>query len=224
MTNRKAFTHDELVLCTYAALYDINDFGGLDQIHRLQSRSVASIRMKIQNLVAMCDEAGVTRQNSENPLTGLLHEQVGRRTNWDLLSHYAEVSREPHLQECLQIVQSTGTWPDEIADHTTRIEGARCSVLVNTYERDSVARQQCIDHYGTACVICGFDFGVVFGSDASGFIHVHHLTPLSQIGQEYVVDPVRDLRPVCPNCHAVIHLNGETRTIEEVRKMLQSHS
>jgi 5-methylcytosine-specific restriction protein A len=62
----------------------------------------------------------------------------------------------------------------------------------------------------------------VFGPDASGFIHVHHLTPLSEIGQEYLVDPVRDLRPVCPNCHAVIHLNGEIRTIEEVRKMLQT--
>ncbi len=33
-----------------------------------------------------------------------------------------------------------------------------------------------------------------------GFIHVHHLKPLSEVGYEYRVDPIRDLRPVCPNC------------------------
>ena len=220
-TNRNAFTREELVLCIYAALYDIDDFGGLNEIHSLHSRSVASIRMKIQNLVAMCDEAGVARHNSEHSLTGLPHGQKGRRTNWDLVSHYSSISRDDHLQECLQIIQSSGTWPDEVCDNSTRIEGARRSVLVNAYERDPVARQRCINHYGAACVICGFDFGIVFGPDASGFIHVHHLTPLSEIGQEYSVDPIRDLRPVCPNCHAVIHLNRETRTIDEVCKMLQ---
>ena len=221
MKNRNAFTHDELVLCIYAALYDIADFGGLEQIHGIQSRSVASIRMKIQNLVAMCDEAGVTRQNSEHPLTGLPQGQTGRRTNWDVVSHYSGVSREDHLQQCLRIIQASATWPDEMIDNTTHTEGARRSVWVNAYERDTKARRKCIDHYGAVCVICGFDFGTVFGPDASGFIHVHHLTPLSEIGQAYNVDPVRDLRPVCPNCHAVIHLNHETRTIEEVREMLQ---
>lgn len=220
-TSRNAFTREELVLCIYAAFYDIADFGGLDQIHALHSRSVASIRMKIQNLVAMCDEFGVTRHNSEHPLTGLPHGQTGRRTNWDLVSQYSGVSREDHLQECRQIIQSSAVLPDEICDNTQRIEGARRSVLVNTYERDPVARQRCIEHYGAACVICGFDFGAVFGPDAAGFIHVHHVTALSEIGQEYAVDPVSDLRPVCPNCHAVVHLNRRTRSIEEVKQMLR---
>ena len=93
-TNRNAFTRGELVLCIYAALYDIDDFGGLNEIHSLHSRSVASIRMKIQNLVAMCDEAGVARHNSEHSLTGLPHGQKGRRTNWDLVSHYSSISRD----------------------------------------------------------------------------------------------------------------------------------
>ena len=35
------------------------------------------------------------------------------------------------------------------------------------------------------------------------------------------VDPIRDLLPVCPNCHAVIHNQGELRTPEEVRSMLK---
>jgi 5-methylcytosine-specific restriction protein A len=62
----------------------------------------------------------------------------------------------------------------------------------------------------------------VFGPEAEGFIHVHHLIPLSTIGTEYLVDPINDLRPVCPNCHAVIHLGGGSRSIDEVREMLEN--
>jgi hypothetical protein len=97
------------------------------------------------------------------------------------------------------------------------IEGAVCRVVVNAYERNPVARAHCIAHYGTACVVCGFNFGAVYGPLAQGFIQVHHLKPLSEIGEKYEVDPVADLRPVCPNCHAVIHLGGGCRSIEEAR-------
>jgi predicted HNH restriction endonuclease len=83
-----------------------------------------------------------------------------------------------------------------------------------------VARRQCITHYGPTCVICDFDFRAAYGSELDGFIQVHHIKPLSEIGEEYEVDPVADLRPVCPNCHAVIHFGGGCRTINAVRKML----
>ena len=94
------------------------------------------------------------------------------------------------------------------------------SIMVNAYERNPQARRQCIDAHGTACCICGFSFGAVYGNVADGYIHVHHLRPLSQVNGEYVVDPVKDLRPVCPNCHAVLHLGGECRSIEDVKKMV----
>lgn len=100
------------------------------------------------------------------------------------------------------------------------IEGARYQVTVNAYERDPRARQLCIAKHGTACVICGFSFGAVYGPVAEGFIHVHHLRPLSEIGGEYEVNPAEDLRPVCPNCHAVLHLPPSCRSIDEVRELL----
>jgi hypothetical protein len=111
--------------------------------------------------------------------------------------------------------------PEEITASGRLIEGAVCQVVVNAYERNPVARARCIAHYGPSCVVCGFDFGTVYGPLAEGFIHVHHVKPLSEIGEEYEVDPVAHLRPVCPNCHAVIHLGGECRGIEEVRRLLQ---
>lgn len=111
--------------------------------------------------------------------------------------------------------------PEE-ADATGLVEGAVRSITVNAYERDPEARRRCIAAHGTTCCVCGFSFGAVYGPEAEGYIHVHHIKPLSEIGGEYVVDPVEDLRPVCPNCHAVLHLGGQCRSIEGVRPFLRS--
>ncbi|ABX07106.1 HNH endonuclease [Herpetosiphon sp.] len=108
-----------------------------------------------------------------------------------------------------------------IASPEIFIEGAEYQSLVTRYERNPEARQRCIEHYGSTCVICHFDFAKVYGELAKGFIHVHHLKPLATIGENYEVNPIDDLRPVCPNCHAVIHMRKEPYTIDEVRNMLQ---
>jgi 5-methylcytosine-specific restriction protein A len=90
-------------------------------------------------------------------------------------------------------------------------------VFVNAYERNPAARAACIAHYGLPCVVCGFNFGAVYGWLADGFTYVHHLKPLSEIREEYEVDPIADSRMVCANCHALIHLGGGCRSIEEAR-------
>lgn len=103
-------------------------------------------------------------------------------------------------------------------------EGAVHTVTVNAYDRDKEARARCIQHYGPNCAVCEMAFGSVYGTVANGFIHVHHLKALSEIGMEYQVEPIGDLRPVCPNCHAVIRLGGQTRSIEELRQLLANAS
>jgi hypothetical protein len=113
------------------------------------------------------------------------------------------------------------TLPEEVPEVPGLTEGAVSTIQVNAYERNPEARRTCIEHYGPTCVVCGFDFGRVYGQEAQGYIHVHHLKQLSEVGEEYEVDPVADLRPVCPNCHAVIHLGGGCRSIEAVKQMLQ---
>jgi len=110
--------------------------------------------------------------------------------------------------------------PGELTDGAPLVEGATCQVTVNAYERSREAVRRCKEHHGTVCVICGFDFGAVYGAEFEGFIHAHHLRPVSEAGGAYVVDPIHDLRPVCPNCHAVIHHGGQLRDIEEVRQLL----
>ena len=106
-----------------------------------------------------------------------------------------------------------------IQDHLL-VEGAICRIAVNAYERNPKARQLCIEVYGTSCYVCGFSFGLKYGSIAEGYIHVHHLRPLSEIASDYVVDPIKDLRPVCPNCHAVLHLGNQCRSIDEIKELI----
>lgn len=115
---------------------------------------------------------------------------------------------EPLVQSPEQIMR--GKYP----------EGAATKILVNTYERRRSARQACLEHFGYVCVVCGFSFKSRYGSIGDGFIHVHHIVPLSNIGTEYNVDPVRDLRPVCPNCHAMIHRRCPPYTIEDMKNLL----
>lgn len=111
----------------------------------------------------------------------------------------------------------------DVSDQENFHEGHVRSVMVDIYERSSVARRKCIDYHGSACIICGLDFGKRYGSLGEGFIHVHHLKPLHTIGEDYVVNYKTDLIPVCPNCHAMIHriTNGENMPVEKLQEALK---
>jgi len=73
--------------------------------------------------------------------------------------------------------------------------------------------------WGTRCVVCNFDFAETYGPElGDGFIHVHDLKPLAEIGEAYVLNPEEDLRPVCPNCHAMLHRVQPALSIESLSK------
>jgi HNH endonuclease len=88
-------------------------------------------------------------------------------------------------------------------------------VLVNAYERDPSARRECLEAHGTSCIVCQMNFESVYGSIGRGFIHVHHKRPLSS-REVYRLNPVGDLVPVCPNCHAMLHTSEPPLDVEEL--------
>jgi HNH endonuclease len=100
-------------------------------------------------------------------------------------------------------------------------EGSITRISIERRERDQAARQACIALHKCRCGICCFDFGQFYGPPAAGFIHVHHLSPLSNMTKETKVDPEKDLIPLCPNCHSVVHLQKEPYSIDEVRIMIE---
>ncbi|WP_342598080.1 HNH endonuclease [Psychrobacillus sp. FSL H8-0483] len=111
---------------------------------------------------------------------------------------------------------------EEISNNLTYFEGSAQKVLVNKYERNTKARQECLKHYGYNCTVCNFNFEKAYGELAKGIIHVHHIIPLHEIASKYEVNPIKDLRPVCPNCHSVIHSRRPPYEIEELRVILSN--
>ena len=97
-------------------------------------------------------------------------------------------------------------------------EGNKKEISFNRHERNKKARDACVEYHGASCCVCNFNFETIYGDSYKGFIHVHHLVELSSIKDTYEVNPINDLRPVCPNCHAIIHSRVPCFSIEEARQ------
>lgn len=112
----------------------------------------------------------------------------------------------------------------EIEEPTKYMEGATKTVSVNVYERNAAARKACIEHYGLNCSVCDINFYSKYGDIGKGFVHVHHLRSLAKLNDQYEVDPINDLRPVCPNCHAMLHKESPPISIEVLKTHLSKKS
>lgn len=135
------------------------------------------------------------------------------------------------LREGFQREVKNTTWfgerasisPHRESEALTYLEGALYTTVTTAYERNPTARHACISHYGTSCIVCGFNFQDAYGDLGAGLIEVHHLDPIAQSGGKHRVDPIRDLRPVCANCHTIIHRSTPPLTIAEATLLWNSY-
>ncbi len=135
--------------------------------------------------------------------------------NRELLEYIETCFQKEELESYSKVLDETSI-PD--------IEGFRQPVFVNKYERSLEARKKCIELKGTKCIICGFDFEETYGDIGRGFIHIHHIIPMSTRSGAYEINYETDLIPVCPNCHAMLHRgkDGYVQSVESIRKMIRS--
>jgi 5-methylcytosine-specific restriction protein A len=117
-----------------------------------------------------------------------------------------------------------GVTAEQVASDILYHEGSVQQIVVNAYERDPKARQACIQHHGAECAICELDFETQYGEIGRGYIHVHHKRPLSSLRKNYNIDPKKDLVPVCPNCHAMLHRRTPPYDVEQLRAIIQDAS
>lgn len=163
----------------------------------------------------LCEELGIDVGSfSEKELCKRELTRIRECKRWYVLADYLNLPLDferPYSE----------VFPDEITanDLTGVHEGAVKHVLVNQYERNAKARNLCILKHGCKCSVCGIDFKEYYGDVGENFIHVHHIVPLHKIKKDYIVDGERDLIPVCPNCHAMLHKesNGIFLSAEELR-------
>ena len=146
---------------------------------------------------------------------------IGETFHWQLKNEFIQALSETDWINDIEIGSEAEILEEnEELLQTEFIEGSVKTTVTNRYERNKDARTECIKHYGAKCYVCGFDFGKVYGEIGEGFIHVHHEVDISLIGNEYKVDPVKDLKPVRPNCHAMLHQKRPAYTVEELKKIM----
>ena len=117
-------------------------------------------------------------------------------------------------------VSPSENFPDELSHPEKYPEGATRKVLVNAYERNPKARAACIAKHGCRCSVCALSFLEVYGEIGEDFIHVHHKKPLAARRDDYMVDPRKDMAPVCPNCHAMLHTQDPPLGLDELIAMM----
>lgn len=145
---------------------------------------------------------------------GILSRIQGPMRISDEVADYIDKNYFGSLQEFIN--------PEEINIEEVFKEGQIKQLIVSRYERNIKARQSCLDEHGYSCKVCDFNFQDVYGEIGKEFIHVHHLKPIAEIKGEYVIDPINDLIPVCPNCHAMLHSkkgNG-IFSVEDLQKII----
>lgn len=104
-------------------------------------------------------------------------------------------------------------------------EGKASTRYITTYERNPRYRKQAIAIHGNSCFACGFNFKRFYGEYAEGYIHIHHITPVSEFEASKTIDPETDLIPLCANCHSVIHRRKErTLSVTELKKLIADNS
>lgn len=161
-------------------------------------------------------------QLSESPLVDeitLKTEKETKQFDWfpQASGIYVPQSVAVHILNIIE-KQSASKYEPLPRESLERIsEGKAKLVTITTYDRSPFARQQCIDHYGLSCVICDFNFENKYGQIGKGFIHVHHLRQVADVRGEHEINPVKDLRPVCANCHAMLHKKRPAYGIEDIK-------
>ncbi|WP_295714133.1 HNH endonuclease [Mucilaginibacter sp.] len=111
----------------------------------------------------------------------------------------------------------------------TLFEGTPYQKVIISYERSEFARALCLLEYGYNCIVCDVNFEIAYGEIGKHFIHVHHINELATLNAGRYTDPITDLRPVCPNCHAILHRKkpamavGDLKKIFEERKLSQQY-
>lgn len=93
-------------------------------------------------------------------------------------------------------------------------EGLAQKSLTTKYKRSSLLRKKAIEqftHDGVLkCDCCDFEFSKFYGhSYGVNCIEIHHIHPIFQYEgktvEKTIEEALKNLMPVCPNCHRVIH-------------------
>ena len=134
------------------------------------------------------------------------------------------------IKENLRKVEQNKNKKIEIFDENVIIqEGIKRITEVGVYERSSILRNYAIQFHTKndriSCISCSFNFGDFYGQEiGKDFIEIHHTKPIFKYEDDDIEKTlkkaVKNLEPVCSNCHRMIHRNWKKPI--EIQVLIQS--
>lgn len=206
----------------------------------LHGRSDDKFSQIVRNLVShhtldqrlgytVLDELEITNSSHRLSEKGLIHLQDNLSSLESLLSNNLGYVETVGGVAEINNSQATGKKITIFDENIFISEGRRKSVTTQVYERSKLLRDKAIDFYtkdGTiVCKACGFDFNKIYGDIGRGYIEIHHQKPIYQYEEtdfsRLVIEALKDLIPLCANCHRMIHRKKDKPlSIEELREIL----
>ena len=128
------------------------------------------------------------------------------------------------LEKEMEITNEFWLDPSEISGQESVKEGEKLRIEVNKYERSRKNRLMALAFHGYDCSVCNLNFVKKYGEIGNDFIHIHHTVPISKLKSNYQLNIEKDLIPVCPNCHAMLHKGDQMInrpfTVKELKKRM----
>lgn len=234
----KTITERQLVL---PALYLINENDGIDTsrlISRLEeimrpeghdmeilaNRGDTYFSQKVRNLKShdtLQKKGYATYDNGIYRITDEGHKYLSDNTEiiQYLLGNDFECGDILDAFEDVVVQQTDGRKAVPIVENIQ--EGIEHYVVRKERERSNQLRKIAIEHFThnghIVCDCCGFDFATDYGKQyACQAIEIHHINPIYMYEDDDINKTIdsalKNLLPVCPNCHRVIHRKNIGRT------------
>ena len=147
-----------------------------------------------------------------------------------------------HLEthrEALTILLASGFNRDDIIEELKNpkpllkeisiIEGKKQFKQTTTYCRSKELRDLAIKKFSLnsgkiPCKVCKFNFEDRYEDIGRGFIEIHHLKPVCDLGEieTSFAKAFANLAPLCSNCHRIVHRKNPCFTLEEMSRILIS--
>ena len=188
-------------------VYDFLDKDALDELINETNRG--------RSLSAQNEQSGGLLRDAMNYYLGYLGSKKHPLAEKEKKSYNKKPSKESTPQETTPVIETKPVISEP--ESYDKLEGKKYEASVTRYERDRGKRTDCIAHYGYVCQVCKMNFEQAYGELGKGYIEVHHLHPVSQ--GERKVDPIKDLIPLCSNCHSMIHRQEDVSDWRGLRKI-----
>ncbi len=120
------------------------------------------------------------------------------------------------IKDNLKKIETTDKKIQTFDENIIISEGVKRLTEVAVYERSKKLRDYAIEYFTIdgriSCNCCTFNFGDFYGNDiGKGFIEIHHTKPIFKYEDDDIENTlqkaVKNLTPVCSNCHRMIHRN-----------------